>query len=535
MAVTATAERQARLPASPAAARRLPGFAIAAGLAALACAGPALAVLAMSVTTAPALDAASLRLMRDAISGTLLLLALGGGGAVVIGVGAAALVSAFSFPGRGILSWALAAPLAAPIYVLAYGYSALTWAGGPIPLPVRGLTGAAFIYALACYPYVYLAARAAFATQSSCALEAARTLGASPWRAVLRAGLPAAYPGIIAGAALAGMEIAADYGAAQHFGVTTITTAIFRARFSQDAPHLALHLASVLLIAAFVLLWVERMARGRRGYAGGSARWRPLALHAPPPAAAWAMTAACCAIVALGAILPLGWLARLVSLRPLDDFAALAAPVWNSLTLASLGAAATLGFAAIAAASARTRSTLGRAAFLASGAGYAAPGVVIALGAMSVYALARGAGLVGGLGAGLSFALLVWTYAARFTAAGAQPIESGLVRVTKNIAGAARTLGADPLNRFWRVDLPIAAPSAAAGALIVFVEILKELPATLILRPANFDTLAIRAYAYASDERLTQAAAPALILTLAGLIPIFLFTRNILRLRAGAA
>jgi len=159
---------------------------------------------------------------------------------------------------------------------------------------------------------------------------------------------------------------------------------------------------------------------------------------------------------------------------------------------------------------------------------------VIALGAMSLYAVAREAGLVGGLSAGLGAALLIWAYVARFTAVGAQPLEAGLARVSRNVAGAARTLGASPLQRFWRVDLPIAAPAAAAGALMAFIEILKELPATLILRPANLETLAIRAYAYASDERLTQAAAPALLLTAAGLVPILLFTRALPRLRAGA-
>lgn len=525
----------ASLPAPTQAARphgtAAPWGAIAATCAVLVCAGPALAVLAMALSAPPAAQDAAL--LRDSVLGTVLLLGLGGGGAVLLGVACATLVSVFAFPGRGFFAWALAAPLAAPIYVLAYGYSALTWAGGPLDWPLRGVAGAAFVYALACYPYVYLATRAAFAAQSMCALEAARTLGATPISAILRAALPAAYPGVVAGAALAGMEIVADYGAAQHFGVTTITIGIFRARFAQDAPLLALQLAALLLVGAAFLLWIERRARGRRGYAAGP-RWRPAILAAAPQ---WFQTSAtlfCMAVVVLAFALPLGWLARLASLRPLSDLDGLAAPLFASLALAGAGALATLAFAAIAASAARHGDGWGRAAFLAAGLGYAAPGAVIALGAMSLYAVAREAGLVGGLSAGLGAALLIWAYVARFTAVGAQPLEAGLARVSRNVAGAARTLGASPLQRFWRVDLPIAAPAAAAGALMAFIEILKELPATLILRPANLETLAIRAYAYASDERLTQAAAPALLLTAAGLVPILLFTRALPRLRAGA-
>ena len=166
--------------------------------------------------------------------------------------------------------------------------------------------------------------------------------------------------------------------------------------------------------------------------------------------------------------------------------------------------------------------------------GYAAPGAVIALGALSLFGLAREAGWVSGLGAGLSLAALFWTYAARFSAAGVGPIDAGLARLSKGLDASARTLGAGSWRRFAAIDLPIAAPSLAAAALILFVEILKELPATLILRPFNFDTLAIKAYSYASDERLLDAAAPSLLVFLAGLAPIIILARNIERGRAGA-
>ncbi|MGE0828791.1 MAG: ABC transporter permease, partial [Hyphomonadaceae bacterium] len=438
------------------------------------------------------------------------------------------------FPGRGTFEWLLALPLAAPVYVLAYSYSALTWPGGLIDFPLTGIGGAAFVYVVGFFPYVYLATRAAFASQSVCALEAARTLGAKPMSALWRVALPMARPGIVAGGALAGMEIAADYGAAQHFGASTITTGVFRAWYAHGAPQLALQLSSLLLVGAVFFLWLERGARGQRGYAGGSTKWRALPRYRLP---AWASAFAmlfCAALVLLGAVLPLGWLIRLMSLRPISDFANLAGPAFNSFFLATIGGAATLLLSTLIAAAGRTGGTAGRAALLAAGAGYAAPGAVIALGALSLFGLAREAGLVGGLGTILALCLLIWAYAARFASAGAQPIEAGLARITRNVSGAARVLGAGPGRRLLDIELPIAAPSAFAGALIVFVEILKELPATLILRPFDFDTLAVRAYAYASDERLAQSAAPALLVTAAGLAPVLILSQRLMKARAGA-
>jgi iron(III) transport system permease protein len=203
------------------------------------------------------------------------------------------------------------------------------------------------------------------------------------------------------------------------------------------------------------------------------------------------------------------------------------------MVLAATGAIITLALAAAIAVAARRATSWGKTSLFAAGMGYAAPGAVIALGALSLFGLARNAGWVGGLSAGLSLAALFWTYAARFSAAGVGPIDAGLARLSKGLDASARTLGAGPWRRFAEIDLPIAAPSLAAAALILFVEILKELPATLILRPFNFDTLAVRAYSYASDERLLEAAAPSLLIFLAGLAPIVILARSIGRARAG--
>lgn len=511
---------------------RLDGVAVAAAVATLICAAPAIAVIILALTRDAGAEFGA-SLIRDGAIGTFSLVAVGGLGAIVLGAAAAWLVTLCKFPGRGVFEWLLVIPLAAPSYILAYAYASMTWAGGA-SVPVQGFWGAAFIYAVGLYPYVYLAARASFASQSACALEAARMLGASPARVFWRVALPLARPGIAAGAALACMEIAADYGAAQHFGLSTLSTAVFRAWYAHGAPALALQISAVLLVAAMVFLFVERSARGRASYAGGSSRWRPLPRYELNAVAGMLAVLFCVALIGFGAVLPLLWLGRLAVLHA--DVQDIVRPFANSMVLSALGALLTLALAAaIAVAVRRSTSSLGKAPLFAAGMGYAAPGAVIALGALTVFGLAREVGWVGGLGAGLSLAALFWTYAARFASAGVGPIDAGLARLSKGLDASARTLGAGPWRRFVEVDLPIAAPSLAAAALILFVEILKELPATLILRPFNFDTLAVKAYSYASDERLLEAAAPALLIFLAGLAPIIILARSIERGRAGVA
>lgn len=517
-------------PVAPTRQSSVDGVAAVAALATLVCAAPAIAVITFALTGSTDARLGG-SLLRDGAIGTISLVAIGGGGAILFGAASAWLVSLCRFAGRGLFEWLLVIPLAAPSYVLSYSYASLTWAGGPSPIEVSGFWGLAFIYAVGLYPYVYLAARAAFVSQSSCALEAARTLGAKPWDVFWRVALPLARPGIAAGGALAMMEIAADYGAAQHFGQTTLSTAIFRAWYAHGAPQLALQISAVLLIAAIVFLTIERRARGRAVFSGGSTRWRPLPRYRLTPLANAAAASFCSALILFGAVLPLAWLARLALLHPHVE--EVIPPIINSLLLAGGGAFMTLAFAAAIAVAARRSSSVGKVSLYAAGMGYAAPGAVIAMGALALFGLAREAGWVGGFGAGIAVIALLWAYAARFAAAGVQPIDAGLARLSKGLDASARTLGAGSWRRFAQIDLPIAAPSLAAAALILFVEILKELPATLILRPFDFDTLAIKAYAYASDERLLEAAAPSLLIFLAGLLPIIILTRSLTRARAG--
>jgi iron(III) transport system permease protein len=504
---------------------------VLAALATFACAAPAAAVMIQALIAPRAGGGDAGRFWIDSVAGTLALMIAGGGVAIALGIAAAWLVAMCRFPGRPIFEWLLVLPLALPVYVLAYAYGGIAGPGGPSPLRVAGPSGAAFVYALGLYPYIYLAARAAFVSQSACVLEAARTLGARPWRAFWAVALPAARPAIVAGAALALMEIAADYGAASYYGATTITTGVFRAWFSRGDPALAMQLAATLLIAAALALAAERRARGRAAY--GAARWRALPRYRLPLLAALGAALSCGLLAALGAILPLAWLARSALLAPPGAIAALAPALSHSLMLAIGGGGATLLLSAIVALAARAGGRAGQAALLAAASGYAAPGAVIALGALAIAASLRGLGLIGGLTGAVAIAALIWTYAARFAAAGAQPIEAGLTRITPAISGAAKTLGAGAFRRALAVELPLAAPGAFAAALIVFVEILKELPATLILRPFDFDTLAVKANEYASDDRLIQAAAPSLLIALVGVLPIVLLSRGLSRARAG--
>lgn len=511
----------------------VPWTQIVLGLAALVCALPAIAVLLQTgVGLANGAGGLDRGLMQESVLGSVFLILVGAGAATALGAAAALLVHGFHFPGRTIFSWLLVTPLAAPAYVLAYAYGGLTGPLGPVPLGLSGLTGAAFVYTLAFFPYAYLSTRAALAAQSVCAMESARSLGASPLRILWRITLPMAWPGIAAGAALAAMEIAADYGAAAYFGAQTLATGVFRAWYAHSNPALAIQIASILLVGAGALLLLERHLRGKRRFSGGSTRWRnPPATTLPLPLAA-AASAFCAALVALGAVIPALWLMRLASYGPADQLYRLWGPMANTLGLGLVGTIATILIAGVIALGARGRN--GGYALTVASIGYAAPGAVMALGGLMVMGAARDLGLVGGLGAAAALAMLIWIYAARFAAAGAGPMDAGLNAATANYLAAAQTLGANRVRRAIAVEAPIAAPSVMAAALIVFVEIIKELPATLILRPFDFDTLAVVTHSYAADDRLNAAALPALMIFAAGLAPVIVLTTGLARARAGA-
>jgi iron(III) transport system permease protein len=483
-------------------------------------------------------------LLLPYLGGTVAVLTLTSILCLVMAVPAAWLVTMFRFPGRGVFEILLVLPLAAPAYVLAYAWSDLAGVGGPLQSALRDATGwsardywfpdisslpgLAFVLACSLYPYVYLTARAAFVSQSVCTVEAARSLGASPLRTFWSVALPAARPAIAAGLALALMEAAADYGAAEFLGVPTLTYGIVRAWKSFGEPAAAARLALVLLVLILTFVIVERRARGRAGTQQSSTRWRHVSRTPLTGGAALGATTLCSFIFTFAFVLPIG---RLIwrGLEGHHQIASISDALLNSIILAGVGAAFAFILALIIALAIRSRSPLSTFARLAASSGYAIPGAVLALGALAFIGF-----LPLTLSGTAALAALAWVYAVRFTAAGTEPMAAALARAPASIGQAARSLGATPLRRTFSVDLPIAMSGAAAAALVLFVEALKELPATLMLRPFNWDTLSVRAYAYASDERLGAAATPALLITAAGLLPVILLSWQLSRGRPGA-
>ena len=479
----------------------------------------------------------------SSVGATLALILLTGLFISLTAIPAAWLVTMYRFPARNLFGWLLILPLAAPGYVLAFSYSDLLGVAGPIQsfirdasglsardywFPnVRSLTGCAFVMAAALYPYVYLTARAAFSMQSASTLEAATLLGANRRTRFWRVALPAARPAIAAGLALALMETAADYGAADFLGVRTLTVSVYRAWASFGDAAAGARLALILVALTLFLQWLERWQRGAAGFQASTTRWR-----ATPPdqltglRALWA-SLTCTLIFAWGFGIPV---VHLVSLA--IDARAETPPIgealWNSVRLASLAALLAFAIALIIALGAHHRQKLSRFASLIATSGYAMPGAVLALGALFMIARFPIAQT-----SSAALTLLILVYIARFAAAGIQPMQAALDAAPASYTAAARSLGASPARRILQLDLPIIAPGAAAAALILFVETLKELPATLMLRPFNWDTLAVRAYVYASDERLPAAALPSLAITLAGLLPVILLSRQLSRPRKG--
>jgi iron(III) transport system permease protein len=486
------------------------------------------------------------------VGNTLLLLLGVAWGVITMGVLCAWLVTAYRFPGRDMLQWALMLPLAMPAYVMAYAYTDWLQFTGPVQTwlraatgwqareywfpEVRSLGGAAAMLSFALYPYVYLIARGTFSELSRSAIEAARLAGHTAWGAFFRAAVPLARPAIAAGTALAFMETLADFGTVSYFALEVFTTGIFKAWLSMGDAVAAAQLSACLLAFVAVVLALERTNRGRAAYYAVTGR-KP----APPQplrgAAGALALVACAAPVVFGFILPAAILTMLAwQQRELYLGARLAALVGNSFVLAGLSALVAVALAALMAYAARTtKSRLVRAANRVVGLGYAVPGAVIAVGLMVPLGqldnaladwLERSLGVKTGLLISGTVIVLVYAYLVRLLAIALQTTEAGLARITPSMEDAARSLGNSPGRVLARVHAPLLAPSFATAALLVFVDVLKELPATLALRPFNFDTLAIEAYNLAKDERLAEAAVPSLVIVLVGLLPVFYVTRR---------
>lgn len=476
-------------------------------------------------------------------------------GVISMGVLAAWLVTAYSFPGRRVLEWALVLPLAMPAYVMAYAYTDWLQFAGPVQAAlraatgwqareywfpdIRSLPGAAALLALALYPYVYLLARTAFVDVSRSALEAARLAGLGAWGGFRRVALPIARPAVAAGTALALMETLADFGTVSYFGLEVFTTGIFKAWMSMGDVAAAAQLSACLLVFVVVLVAIERTSRGRAGYASATRK------RSPPQrlsgVAAWLAFTACAMPVLLGFVLPAALLLNLAWGEPVSG-ARLRALVVNSFTLAGIAAVLGVALATAMAYAARlargpgsgTVALANRAASL----GYAIPGAVIAVGVLVPLgrldnwiagALEEGFGAKPGLLLTGTIVALVYAYLVRFLAVALQTVEAGLAKITPRMDDAARSLGASPAKALARVHAPLLASSLASAALLLFVDVMKELPATFALRPFNFDTLAIEAYNLAKDERLAEAAAPSLVIVAIGLVPLLVVTKRYMR------
>lgn len=499
--------------------------ALAAGAAALVAAAPLIAVtLSLAQPFGETIRHVAATTGAAYAAGTLSLMMATGALATLIGTAAALTVSLAEFPGRRLLSFALAAPLAVPAYIAAYAYGdffgpfgAGTALAGPLlgegrAIDVKSFEGAVFVLTMTLYPYVYIAARAAFEARSGAYLEAARLAGVSPARAAIGVIAPAAAPAILGAAALIMMETAADFGVADYFGVPTLSVGVFRTWYAFGDLTAAAQLASLLVLLAIVLAALG--AFWREGAHEGARAARPTRRLTLSGGASVLAIAFCAMPVMLGAVLPVAVIAMKGAGAP--SIRGLGEALQNSLVAASAGAAIILAAAALLAYAARAaKGPLFGFALRIATLGYAVPGAVIAIGVFAAGAAIFGGAIVQATG----FAALLLAYFSRFLAAGFNVVSGGLQGVTKAIDGAARMLGAGGRRLALQIHAPLMAPSLAAAAIILFVDITKELPATLILRSFNFETLATRVYRLASDERLGDAAPAALTLIALGLLP----------------
>ena len=484
---------------------------------------------------------------------TLVLVSLVAVGVIFFGVSGAWLVTAYHFPGKRILEWALVLPLAMPAYVMAYAYTDWLQAAGPVQTLLRELTGwrvrqywfpeirslpgAAAMLSFALYPYVYLLSRTAFLEQSRTTMEAARLAGYGPWGRFWRVALPLARTGIAAGTALALMEALADFGTVSYFAVNTFTAGIYRAWLSLGDPVAAGQLATCLLVFVLFMLSLERAHRGRARYAAKRTPMQPRKLRG---AAAAAAVAVCTIPVTFGFLVPAAVLIRLAAADPDARFGArLYGLVTNTFTLAGVAAVVAVAVALLLAYAARTvRNPLVHSANRLAILGYALPGAVIAVGILLplgkfdnvvAFWMQEQFGIKTGLLLTGSMTALIYAYVVRFLAVAFQTVEAGLTRVTPSMDDAARSLGLSPGRTLVRVHVPIVWSSLASAALLVFVDVMKELPATFAMRPFNFDTLAVEAYNLAKDERIAEAAVPSLVMVGIALVPLILLSRQIAR------
>lgn len=491
--------------------------------------------------------------LPDVLRNTLVLCVAVGAGVLVLGVGLAWLTAVCEFPGRRFWSGALVLPLALPAYVLAFVHVGLMDYSGPVQtawrafwgpevpfMAVRSLGGAAIVFCLALYPYVYLLARQAFLTQGMQCMQAAQTLGLTRVQAFWRVAVPMSRPWWVAGVSLAGMELLADFGTVAIFNVDTFTTAIYKTWLGMFNLPVASQLASLLALAVLALVWVEQMARARRRF-GAAARPQAQGRVVLRGWRAGAATAACAVVLAAAFAVPmvqLLWWAAQVMAADMD--ARYWGFVWHSVLLASL--TATLVLAAALLLSYAQRHAQGKAwpapwidhCVRSANLGYAVPGMVLSVGLFIPIAWLDGYWLAWAHALGWSSApalkgtLLVMALAltARFLAVGFNPIAAAMQRITPHQEQAARTLGLGTWASLRRLHLPLLRSGLLGAALLVFVEVMKEMPITLLTRPFGWDTLAVRIFEMTSEGMWDRAALPAVCVVGASLLPIWMLVRE---------
>ncbi len=490
-----------------------------------------------------------------ALTNTALLLAGVAAIATVAGVGTAWIVTAYEFPGRNAFGWLLALPLAFPTYIVAYVYVDLLDAFGPVQSAlraifgwssaadywfpnVRSLGGAIFVMGFVLYPYVYLATRAMFQTQSAALIEMARALGASRWTLARDITLPLARPAIAAGLALTMLEALNDIGASEYLGVRTLTLSVFTTWLNRSSLPGAAQIAWIMLLAVACLIALERYGRRRQQFTGidrhpGIARRIPLR-----GGRQWLAFAACLLPLGLGFLAPLIYLAHEVVVRSVmvGFDASLVRHTFNTLLIAAAATALTLllGFGAALALRLLRRPFAATCVFIA-GLGYAVPGTVLALGLLSpliavdeaINWLTR---TFAGVGVGLllagSTAAVIIAYAIRFMAIATSFAQAGLARISTELDDAARSVGTRPSGVIWAIQLPLMRPALWGAALLVFVDCLKELPATLLLRPLNLETLSTYIYQFATRGNFEEGALAALLIVLVGIFPVIRMARH---------
>ena len=484
--------------------------------------------------------------LNEYLLNTLTLMMLTGGLSLLLGVSTGWLIGACQFRGRATLSWLLMLPLASPAYIVAYVYTDLLEVSGPVQTAlrswlslgindlqfpsIRNLTGAAVLLSLVLYPYIYLLCRNSFAGRSGVQFDAARVLGHGPFSAFFRVALPAARPAIFGGLALVLMETLADFGVVSYFSVPTFSTGIFRTWLGLGDPQAALKLASLMLLFVIVLVGLEES--NRRGAVDRSDIAGASQINLTGIRAFFAI-AACVLPIVLGFVIP----AVTLAIYAADNVNAVTQAKFTQLALNSLllAMAAGVGVTLIAWVLAYVKrlrpSPLTHGLIRVSTLGYALPGILLAVallkpvGGFDAWLMETWSGVSTPLLSG-SLLLLLYAYVCRFLTVAYQSVDSGFAGISHDIDAAARTLGTSTNEMIRKIHFPLLRPSIFAACLLVFVDVMRELPATLILRPFNFDTLATQVYRLASDERLAEASGAALLIVILGVLPVVLLQRT---------